>query len=190
MAKHGLILKLVGLTLSACSLALHGLIEPAGLSWWAMLGFALGTAFLWIGGSTRTGESPGIPDRTADDDGRPEFTSLNSASIAVTIAGGTIAVSGQPATLPSAIQPAANSAQGQARGDRAVCQIMHASVPSVKPIRQRHSPMVGMSAPSVCKPRCANSAYSPASSSAAIAIARWPRPMIGCPAATIAGNTR
>ncbi|MDD2662874.1 MAG: methyl-accepting chemotaxis protein [Dechloromonas sp.] len=109
MAKRGLILKLVGLTLSACSLALHGLIEPAGLSWWAMLGFALGTAFLWIGGSTRAGESPGTPDRTADDDGRPEFTSLNSASIAVTT---------QAATLLSRFTTVVGSAQSQLDSSR------------------------------------------------------------------------
>lgn len=88
MVERSLVFRVIGLTLTMGGLAAQGIAAGAGLPWWETLVFALGVAFLWIGGM-RQGRDHSLGAETGRE--QPEqLEGLNQSSMAVTTQAATL----------------------------------------------------------------------------------------------------
>jgi methyl-accepting chemotaxis protein len=92
MAKHGLALRVTGLSLIMGGIAALGVFHSAGLAWWESLIFALGSAFLWTGGN-HSASGRGAVDQAragAERTVAEQLERLNQSSMAVTTQAATL----------------------------------------------------------------------------------------------------
>ncbi|MDE2586132.1 MAG: hypothetical protein KGN39_12120, partial [Betaproteobacteria bacterium] len=88
MVERSLVFRVIGLTLTMGGLAAQGIAAGAGLPWWETLVFALGVAFLWIGGMRRgRDQSPGAETGREQPE---QLEGLNQSSMAVTTQAATL----------------------------------------------------------------------------------------------------